>query len=488
MDSFIRIFAVHNMVYLLIGFAGIVLMVIYRRRILNEGKEIKKLKTFLNYIDNISYQYTISRSVEEAVLESLETAQQDIRELAESFYDLLLTGEKEKLRECKEIYTSNFYFQFIMYSYLGMEYGDSIEDSVYLKSISFLKKQVFIWVLNREKLNHYLSGIVFLILIPIQFLKPIEMWARFNMAELERYYRDSYGVICRFLLLFLTIFSYQAMIWLRENYNVHFHSSVQISKAARQKMVRRYFERWMEHHPKRVRKLIGILQKSSSRLSIQEFQLVRLLLSIAALLSSIAVFLPVMMKSIHNLFLFGIVSAVISILVFCMPVWYLQLRELLMEKQKEDETYFFYGIAQMAALTGNGDVNEILEWMELGSDIFAPVLQTCMEEFPFDNESALEHGKLSAAFPPFIKLLDAFKISEQIGLEQALSPLHQELEHYIEKRKQDNDIATSNKGVIGRFIAFIPMVCMLGLYLIVPFVLESLVQLQEYIRQIQQNM
>ena len=167
------------------------------------------------------------------------------------------------------------------------------------------------------------------------------------------------------------------------------------------------------------------------------------------------------------------------------PVWFLEVRVQLMNRQKEDETYFYYGISRMVALGGNGDVYEILSWLELGGEIFVPTIQVCMDEFSYDNEEALEHGKSLEPFVPFVKLLDVFKVSEVIGLEQALEPLVQEFDNHIEKRKQDNEISTANKGVFGRFVAFIPMVCVIGLYLIVPFVLESLVQLQEYIKQIQ---
>ena len=139
----------------------------------------------------------------------------------------------------------------------------------------------------------------------------------------------------------------------------------------------------------------------------------------------------------------------------------------------------------MVALGGNGDVYDILNWIELGGEIFVPTIQVCMDEFSYDNEEALEHGKRLEPFVPFVKLLDSFMVSEVIGLEQALEPIMLELDSHIEKRKQDNEISTANKGVLGRFIAFIPMVCVIGLYLIVPFVLESLVQLQGYVKQIQ---
>ena len=54
----------------------------------------------------------------------------------------------------------------------------------------------------------------------------------------------------------------------------------------------------------------------------------------------------------------------------------------------------------------------------------------------------------------------------------------------MEKRKQDNEINIANSGAIARFVSFIPMVVTIGLYLIVPFVIQSLWELMGYAGQI----
>lgn len=56
--------------------------------------------------------------------------------------------------------------------------------------------------------------------------------------------------------------------------------------------------------------------------------------------------------------------------------------------------------------------------------------------------------------------------------------------YFLEKRKQDNEISISEKGAVARVVAYIPLVLTLLLYLIVPFVLESMVQLGGYMSEI----
>lgn len=479
------VFSASNLVYILIFAGGIFLYVIYQKKKRSEQLEVAKLRAFLAFLDSVSYEYTICQCVEEAVLTCLETVDALIEDMIEEFYQILITEEQEGLTSFQKNCTSKFYYHFLLYSYLAMEYGDSATESVFLKNILFLKKQVFIWILNREKLEHYLRGLVWLILVPIQFLKGIEIWAGWNLQDLNRYYSGTYGLVTRFLLVFITLLCYQILIWLRSVQDARFHQNKLLSKLIKNKYIRQYYQWWIEYHPQKVKQLSSLLRESSSRMELQEFWLLRRIIGITGGVAACIMLGPIIGNGKLSIFWVCGVSLLSAGILYWIPVWYLRVRILLIEKQKEDEVFFFYGITFLVVMDGNGDVDCILEWLLMGADIFEPAVQTCLDEYAYDNETALTKGKEMAPFAPFVKMLDAFLISERIGLKQAVFPLQMELQQFLEKRKQDNEIITSNKGVIGSFIALIPMVCIIGLYVIVPFVLESLYQLRVYVKQIQ---
>lgn len=485
MDKVSQLVSTSDLVYVVIALVSAGLLFVYLQQKKIEQGERKRLKAFISFLDNMFYQYTIYESVEEALRMNMEGADADIQELAEEFYDLLMLEDEWELRLCKKEYNCSFYYQFVIYSYLAMQYGDVKEASVYLENVTYLKKQVFLWVLNREKLDYYLAGLIGVVLLPVQCLKLIEIWAKGNMMELGRYYAYGYGVVTRFLLVVITLICYQIILWLRQNYEVRFYGSKIISKISENIWVANIFEWWTQHCPKRVKKLTALLRMSSSRLTLQEFWILKLSLAWGVTVISFVILVPGILIGQMYLYLMMLLVCMLGVTASFIPDWILQVRIQLMNGEKEDESYFYYGIARMVALGGNGNVDQILEWMELSGKIFVPVVQVCMEEYAYDSEAALEHVKLLEPFTPFVKLIDAFSISEMTGLEDALRPLCQEYQHHLEKRKQDNEIHTANKGAFGRFIAFIPLICVVGLYLIIPFVLESLVQLREYINQIQ---
>lgn len=474
-----------NLVYIMIGLLGFWMVFGYYRRVKVEKDGLRRLMVFMDYLDSVAYQYIICQSIEEAVLEALDNSGEGIREVIEHIYHILVEEDEEKLRVCKEKYENSFFFQFLIYSYLAIEYGDNPEQSMYLSNLAFLKKQIFAWKLDRENLMHFFQGLVLLTIIPVQCLKLIEVWAQYNLADLSRYYDYGYGIIARFLLLFLTILCYQIVLGLRSSYNLQFHNKKVIRCLAEKQMLENCYLRWASYHPKKVRKLSLLLRQSSARITMQEFWVMRNFLGGVSLVCSMAMLAPMICLSSYYVYVFSSLALLVTVLLYNLPVWYLAIRIRLMRLHKEDEVYFFYSITQMIAQTSGGDVPLVLEWLELSGTIFVPTIQHCMDEYMFDNESSLEDAMDAEPFTPFIKLMHALMVSELVGLKTAVFPLKVEKEQFIEKRKQDNQIMTENKGVLGRFVAFIPMVCVISIYLIVPFVLESLVQLKEYVKQIQ---
>lgn len=478
-----RVLLCNNVIYAIIFIGGILFYSNYLKMRQNEKLEMARLKAFLGFLDSVSYQYTLCHCVEEAVLMCMESSDANLTELLEEMYQILIDDDKEKLKSYQKDCQSKFYFQFLVYAYLAMEYGDTARDSVFLSNILFLKKQIFIWILDREKLWYRLCGLAGMVLIPIQFLKGIELWAEWNLRELGKFYSGAYGFITRFFLVFITIICYQVVMGLRVIHGVRFYQSTVLYQIARNKYIREYYERWLEYHPTKVYKLSLLLRASSSRMSLQEFWVLRRFLAVIAGFTSFVMLSPIIQIHAGMLVVAALIICLTVLFLYWLPVWYLKIRIYTMRKQKEDEIYFFYGIVFLVVF--NGDVDSVLEWILIGSDILEPAIELCLDQYTYDSEMAIKNAKEEEMSAPFVKMMDAFLVSESIGLQQAIIPLQMELEQFLEKRKQEDEIATANKGVIGAFVAFIPMICIIILYLIVPFVLESLYQLREYVKQIQ---
>lgn len=130
-------------------------------------------------------------------------------------------------------------------------------------------------------------------------------------------------------------------------------------------------------------------------------------------------------------------------------------------------------------------VETLLEWLAYGSEIFLPAILECIDCFLQDNEKALDIMYQSCDNESFRHLVKNLEVSDRIGIYPAFEEVPGDYTYNIEKRKQDNEIRTDNQGTIGKFIAFFPMVLLIGGYLIVPFILESISQFMTYVSQLQ---
>lgn len=151
----------------------------------------------------------------------------------------------------------------------------------------------------------------------------------------------------------------------------------------------------------------------------------------------------------------------------------------------EEEVMQFQSIIIMLMHIRQMSVPVILEWLENFSEIFRSAIMECADRYAYDDELAFLGLKEQEPFMPFVRIVENLEACDRVGVEKAFDEIKGQRNYLLEKRKLDNEINISNKSVIGRVAAYIPLILTVGLYLIVPFVLESLNQLTGYMEQLQ---
>lgn len=179
------------------------------------------------------------------------------------------------------------------------------------------------------------------------------------------------------------------------------------------------------------------------------------------------------------------ISIFAGVMVSYSPLLILEVKRFFLEGIKEDEVMQFQTMIVMLMYIPRMNVETILEWLESFSLIFKTSLMECVDMYTYDSEEALCELKEKENFQPFLRIVEDLQACDRVGIEAAFDEIAGQRSYYLEKRKQDNEILISNKGAIGKVAAYVPMTLVIGLYLIVPFVLESLTQLNGYIGQME---
>lgn len=181
---------------------------------------------------------------------------------------------------------------------------------------------------------------------------------------------------------------------------------------------------------------------------------------------------------------FILISILVAVLASYVPELVLRMKKAFQRMSMEDEVMQFQTVIIMLMHLPRTDVITILEWLENISRIFKNSIIECIDYYFYDEEESLEILKEKEPFLPLVRIIENLEICDKVGVQRAFAEMEGERTYYLEKRKQDNEIMISNKGVMGKAAAYIPLITTLGLYLIVPFVLESIARLMTYIAEL----
>lgn len=456
-----------------------------------EKKEKKLLEQLEKYLGDVRHYYHTGGLIEEAVYDSIEAAPYEIALHMHQIYDILAEGNKEEELRYRELAPNKYLTTFLALCQITMEYGDSVKEgsSLFLTNLNHLREEIRIELLKKEKTAYVFSGLVWICVIPVFFLKVIENWGISNLAELEAYYHGSYGIIASAAIFLGTWMSYQLISSLR-NYEGFQKKHQLLQKVSELPWVRKRVKDWIFRFPKKAEELNQILQKCDNGLRLPEYMAQSFLYAGVGGVSALVMVSHVGL--LNGLFFpaaigLGLLSGLLAgVVALCIPKLLLAVRLFFGKREREDEVLQFHSIILMLMHLKQVNTETILIWMENFSRVFRSSIEECVDNFSYDNEGALALLKEREPFLPFARLVEDLEACDRVGVLKAFDEVEGQRSYFLEKRKQDNEIAISEKGAIARLVAYLPLALTLLLYLIVPFVLESVAQLGGYMSQMGQ--
>ncbi|WP_149095105.1 hypothetical protein [Paenibacillus terrae] len=181
-----------------------------------------------------------------------------------------------------------------------------------------------------------------------------------------------------------------------------------------------------------------------------------------------------------------LISLVAGYVAYQMPMLLLYLQRKMRRLDMRHEVYQFQTVISILRAMERMSVEEILEWLNRFSVIFKRPLQKCLLHYEHGPEAALDLLKEEAPLPEFQRLVDKLHLSlGKITIREAFDDLDSHMSYYFEQRKQEYEKIIDSKAIWGRLIGFAPMYGLIFLYLVIPLIGMSFVQMDNYYEQIQ---
>lgn len=447
-----------------------------------ENRSFEKQLLDLDWLlSEVRHRYYVHGMVDEAVEEAYEVCKNSrLKEKIYAIYEVLCSADINIAKERFKLRNQNRYFRmFLTLSLMVIEFGDkTIEgQSLFLRNLKRLREEIHIELKNNQTLKHHFSGLTFLIVVPVTTLGAIESWGLSNLPELSAYYEGAYRILFYAFLFILTVGLYYLFFLLKTPIKVISKQHPWLKQVSKHFLLLRFCQNYEHFFPRAVEKQRIFLIQVGETVEVSEFLCKRIIFGLLGFsLSSLwsAFFLASLWKS--GVLFIGLLS---SILCFFIPVLVLKYRVRLAQVYMEDEVFQFQAILMMVMYMNRISTFELLEIMEDFSIIFKKQLRQCLLDYDVGQKQSLQQLRENTYCEAFHKLIDNLMMCDEIGVTKALDEVALEIQFYSEKRQQQTNYQLEQKGILCRFLSFLPLVATIALYLILPFVTVSLSKLME---------
>ncbi len=557
--------------------AGIISVAIIHNEILYtivEKTEFNLLISFEKFLTTTRHYYHEHGMIDEAVYSAIEEINNSTMELqVRKMYKVLSSEDIETdIEKYNDVVPNKFFKTFMSLAYVTLKFGDKkVNDtSMFLTNLNYLKQEINIELLKREKMEYIFKSLNVIALIPLFFMKPLESWVVGNMPELDAYFNSSLGVLVQ-LISFVAIFMSYILIYNMKKSTANDEESTDkiYKRLLKISFVSRFIKSLINNNYTKSEKVRILLKQSGIRKSVEIYYLRRLITFVVVFVVSILAFANIyelsktqILKSYDDYLTIKNIKSQAEIelqllkkdimydykgkrnfkeetlkegikaqynknisdemlekvfiqvssdikeyqnlyfkwynLILCIVISYLSthiqyliilFKRKMLQMSLEDEVMQFQSIILMIMYIDRIDVLGILTWLEQFSSYFKDSITVCINNYSKGDTEALEKLKVEEPYIPFTRIVDnLISACDKIPIKRAFEELVIERNFYKDKRKQDNEIMINKKEAMGKLIAFTPVFITITLYLIVPFMMLSIEQLQSFTNQLQEFM
>lgn len=436
--------------------------------------EVGLLSEFLSFIENVKFKFQFDGMIEEALLDAINEGEDQVTVHGQIIYDYLKESYAKDRCDYQDVCPNHFFLTFYSLCESVVKYGDKkLKDgSLFLKSISYLKEDINIYILKQKAIDNTFLGLIWICILPIYFLKPMEMWAVSNMPELYSYYNGRVGKMAVVLLAVMSLGIYKIVMNLKYPKADQSIKKRWVVRLSRKEFMEKIIAKYMNVFVSEMRELDKLLRNIVYPYNIVEFCVKRIITSIG-----VGGLVGVVAISMGMGWITVVISIIALILSYYGQVFFIRVKKNIMLMEREDEVIRFQGIILMLMYSDRITVEQILNQLERFAVSFKRQIEEMTDKLSYKGSSVFKEIKNKSDFLPFNRLIDGFIACDDMYIYKAFEDVEMDRRYYIEKHKQEKLFFIEQRGAISKFLSFIPLCFAILINLIIPFVLEGMQQL-----------
>ena len=275
--------------------SGITIYVIHNQiiSIFIDRIENRLLIQFDKFLGDVRHHYHEHGMIDEAIYDAIEDCPYEMSVHANKMYEVLTSVNPEsELEKYNDIAPNKYFKIFLSNCFILQRFGDKIVDdeSVFLTNLNYLKQEINIELLRRQKLDYLFNSLSVIAVAPIFALKPLEKWGISNMPEMANYYYGSYGFTVQIILFFIVILAYQLINRLRRDYEYRESSEGILGMILKVKVIANFISIMINKQYNKALKYANLMRIAGIHHRIEHFYLQRIMYLLLGLITSTFIF------------------------------------------------------------------------------------------------------------------------------------------------------------------------------------------------------
>ncbi|SHO47028.1 hypothetical protein [Anaerocolumna xylanovorans] len=249
-----------------------------------EQKEKRKLLIqFDSFLSEVRQYYQMHGMIDEAIYEAMQLCKNPVKLHAQCIYDILNSTEEEKKEDYNSYIPDRFLKTFLNLCLIIQKYGDAEVkgQSLFLINIRYLRQEIHMEVLKKDKIRHLFSGLTLVAVFPVMFLQIIKNWAVSGLSQLDNFYSGTPGVLLTFCIFLLTFFSYQLLVALREERKRRLKDNAILRNLCSKRIISNLLDAILNKDYGRAKKKEEFLRLTGENLTVRQFTLKSLIYGIS---------------------------------------------------------------------------------------------------------------------------------------------------------------------------------------------------------------
>ena len=266
--------------------------------------ENKLLVQFDKFLGDVRHHYHEHGMIDEAVYDSINDCKYEMSIHANKMYEILTSDDQEgEIEKYNELAPNKFFKAFLANCYIVQRFGDKIVDdeSMFLTNLNYLKQEINMEMLRRQKLDYLFNSLSIIALAPIFALKPLEKWGMSNLPEMTEYFQGSYGFVVQIILFMFVILSYRLINMLKSDYQHSSYDNVAYDKMLKMPLLAGFISILKNKQYNKTIKYTELIKVVGMNQRVEHFYLRRMIYLFVALTVSVFVFVNIHAIAKHNI-------------------------------------------------------------------------------------------------------------------------------------------------------------------------------------------